>query len=139
MADKLTPLQEELLKRADSIFISISDNATKVADFAKEQLPDIAYQFIAYNKVYYTSLTVTGFLFILLAFWLFIYVLVLDKFKMYSSPHDTSGIFAITLLSTIVSAMIGIPMFLSTFKSTLMVWFAPKIFLITSIVELVKK
>lgn len=60
-------MQEELLKRADSIFNAVGNTAAKAAeltekgvttafDVAKEQLPDIAYQFIAYNRVYYTIL-----------------------------------------------------------------------------------
>lgn len=49
MADKLSPIQEELLKRADSIFSSVATAVGQAKDIAVEQLPDIAYQYIAYN------------------------------------------------------------------------------------------
>lgn len=44
-AQTLSPIQEELLKRADSIFDSIAKSVAQAKDFAVEQLPDIAIQY----------------------------------------------------------------------------------------------
>jgi hypothetical protein len=54
----LSPMQNELLRRADSIFDSISNTVSKASDLAiqggkavAEQIPDIAFQYIAYGRV----------------------------------------------------------------------------------------
>jgi hypothetical protein len=46
--DARMTVQEEPIKRVDSILGSIAT----AKDIAVEQLPDIAYQFVAYNRIY---------------------------------------------------------------------------------------
>jgi len=62
--DKLSPIQQELLNRADSIFDSIKNAAIVAKDFAVEQLPDVAYQLIALERAYLTTLFLLPFIFI---------------------------------------------------------------------------
>jgi len=54
MTEKLSPMQDELLKRADSIFDGISKTVSATKEFALEQIPDVAYQLIAYQRAWLT-------------------------------------------------------------------------------------
>lgn len=56
MQEKLSPIQTELLSRADSIFASISAAVGKATDFAAVQIPEIAIQYVAYGRAYKTTL-----------------------------------------------------------------------------------
>ena len=60
MNKDLSPLQQELLTRADNIFSSISDVVGKTTTFAAEQIPDIALQYVAYGRVISTMTVVVG-------------------------------------------------------------------------------
>ena len=127
--DKLSPLSRELLDRADSIFNKISQSAASVGNAALEQMPSIAYEFILFNRVYYTAL----FLVCIVA--IFAGVKLIIKGEKYVSSHwsfmPTAGI-GIVLFVPAVTLM------LQNFKSLIMVWVAPKIFLITQIVNITK-
>lgn len=57
-ADKLSPLQQNLLDRADSIFAAIGNTVTKATDFATAEIPDIAYQYVAYGRVMATVILI---------------------------------------------------------------------------------
>ena len=124
MSEKISPLAQELLSRADSIFAKIAEAASKAGDFAAEQLPDIAYQFVAYNRAYYTSLIVIQILAVVVSIWV-----IKRWFK------DFEGAVLVPTMLVIVCSFL---LFCSTLKPFLMVWFAPKIFIITEIVNLVK-
>lgn len=120
----MSDLSKELLTRADLIFGKIADAAGQAGSFAMEQLPDIATQFILYNRVYYTSAVVLNILIYVLAIWATV--------KWFKS---TQG--AILIGSVFVAAINTLALTVN-FGPMLMVWFAPKIFLITEIVKLVK-
>lgn len=131
MSNELSPVQKELLSRADSIFKSIADAASKATDFAAEQLPDIAYQYIAMERVYLTVLIVGSLIFCSLSIFLLIRGIFKDVWKIGSERIFL--IFPIGLFG-----FIGFVMFFTNLKSFIMVWFAPKIFIITNIITLIK-
>lgn len=137
MADKLSPMQEELLKRADSIFGAISTAVGQAKDLAVEQLPDIAYQFIAYNRAYLTFIvlfTIVGWAgFQALCIWYNNKSCRLQKINQWDFDQ-----WAPWFIGTFVTtAFFGI-IFLNNVKDLFMVWFAPKIFLIEHLIQLVK-
>lgn len=140
MTDKLSPIQDELLKRADSIFSSISTAVGQAKDLAVEQLPDIAYQFVAYNRAYLTFI-------VLFAIICFVAVQVITiKFgnrtckSNYGSSKDRWDFeqYMPWIFATVTSTVVFGGIFLANLKDLFMVWFAPKIFLIEQIVQLVK-
>jgi len=131
MSNELSPIQKELLDRADTIFKSIAEAATKATEFAKEQIPDIAYQYITMERVYLTFMMVVALAFLLFSLWCFIWGVCKDVCKLGSE----SGLF---LFPTVVFGIIGFLMWINHIKDFIMVWFAPKIFLITHIVNMVK-
>lgn len=129
MADKLSPMQEQLLQRADSIFTSISAGVAKAGEFASEQIPDIAMQYVAFGRAYNTT-AVLGSLILIV-----IYGFVLRKLY---RTGNMEIFFPVAILGGFATGSITIPIFLSHIKSFLLVWYAPKIWLITEIVSLVK-
>jgi hypothetical protein len=130
MDKELSPLQKELLERADTIFKTIAETVKTGVDFAKEQLPDIAYQYIMMERVYLTCVIIGTLIAMGLASWLFIVGVVKNKWQLYD-PF----LIMIPVLALIAA---GVAPFLINFKDFVMVWFAPKIYLITHIIQLVK-
>lgn len=145
MAD-MTPMQQELLKRADSIFASISNATATVVEFGKEQVPDIAYQFITYNRAYLTAVIV-----ILITILVVQQVLSIKLFnKQFSyaktkygensynceaAKSDAIFYYVVATVPTALAALIPIA---TNLKAFFMVWFAPKIYLLMEITKLVK-
>ena len=129
---KLSPMQEELLKRADSIFMSISDAGKIALGVAKEQLPDIAYQYLAYGRAYTTFI-------VILSLAVFLLVLIVG-YKMTSVRYRKSGDDIVFIPYAMGIAIVGFPaliLFCNNISSFFMVWFAPKIWLITEVSKLV--
>jgi len=120
----MSDLSKELLSRADAIFGKIADAVGTAGTVAMEQLPDIALQFILYNRVVYTS-----------AFVLHVCIFILCIWATKKWLRSSEGYILIPVLSICFINALVLP---SNFGSFLMVWFAPKIFLITELVKLVK-
>lgn len=124
--EALSPMQQELLNRADSIFNSIGSAAGKAVDLANEQLPDIAMQFIMYQRVYLTLMLIVGVALLIGAFKLFQKGFVKSKTDKRS---ETIGL---------ITTLTGSILFFSYIKGVVMVWFAPKLFLIEGMIGLSK-
>ena len=122
-------IEQKLLEQASGILEAITTAVGQAKDLAIEQLPDIAYQYIAFNRAYLTTI------FVLCT----ITAIVIFIWAWYKETHCESylngqyGFFA---------AFVFIPAAFTSFatmKSVFMVWLAPKIFLIEQIVNLIKK
>lgn len=124
MNEKLSPMQNEMLSRADAIFAWVSEAAKSTGEFAKEQAPDIAMQFIAYGRFTSTTGVIAGVLFCVLA----VYIAI-KYFK------ESEGL---SLLVAGLPALPGVLFISFNFKAFAMSWFAPKLYLITEIVKLLK-
>lgn len=133
MAEKMSEMQVELLQRADAIFAKIAEAATAATDFAAAQLPDIAYQYIAFNRVYLTFIVVFCSIVLLVQQTLSIRNIL--KAKGYK---DKDTAWMVYVMTTFITGTLSLPFVLYNLKAFFMVWFAPKIFLITNIVQLVR-
>lgn len=122
-------IEQKLLEQASGILEAITTAVGQAKDLAIEQLPDIAYQYIAFNRAYLTTVFVLA---TLIAITVFIWA-------WYKETHCESylsgqyGFFA-----TFVFIPAAFTSF-ATMKSVFMVWLAPKIFLIEQLVNLIKK
>lgn len=119
----MNDIQTKLLEQASDILTGVSNTVSKASNLAADQLPEIATQYIAYGMAWYTAI------FILLsvgtaAIWIF-------TIK-YSEDLDD----AVVPLGFIGLAGIGFSVL--ALKTAMMVWFAPKVWLIKEIVDLVK-
>jgi hypothetical protein len=133
MADtKLSPMQEQLLQRADAIFSSISNTVAKATDFAGEQIPDIALQYVMFGRAYTTAIVLGSIAFII-GYMIFLY-----KNRTVINDDSTTGLLFITTIFGAIGSLVASMMALFNFKEFVLVWAAPKIWLITEIVKLVK-
>lgn len=53
-------MQQEMLSRADAIFRYVGETVAKATDFASQQVPDIATQFIVYSRATSTVAMLAG-------------------------------------------------------------------------------
>lgn len=132
MNKDLTPLQQELFNRADSIVSAIGQTLTTVTDAAKqaggyilEQLPDVAIQYITYGRASLTTFIALGLLLIITSFYIF---------KRWSNELED-----IAILFSAIFFLSGGVIVAANIKEFLMVWFAPKVWLLIEIANLVKQ
>ena len=130
----VTPMQQQLLSQASNILQSITETVSKASEFAAEQIPDIALQYVAYGRVSSTAYILISLLGIILAAWTIVQVGFKNRYKM-RDPE------ARAFTSFLVSFFIGVPsiaIFFHKLNGFFMVWVAPKVWLMRELVELVK-
>lgn len=130
MKENLTPLQTELLARADAIFASVSTAVSKATNFASEQIPDIALQYVAYGRAYLTTYVILSIVGIIGS------VIVIKK-TYFEDAFIEFGRFMLCFGSVLVFVA-SVVLMLTNINTFMMVWFAPKVWLITELVHLVK-
>lgn len=137
--DQLTPLQQQLLDRADSIMDSIATTVDKASTFAAEQVPDIALQYVAFGRASISAYMAISVVVFCVAFWLCIRVGIMNSrgypIDNYSWDERRTG-------ATIFGGALGIVsiiVFFVNLNHFIMVWVAPKIWLINEIARLVKR
>lgn len=138
--ETLSPMQQELLSRADAIFASVGKSIETAVDFGKEQLPDIAYQYLAFSRAYISLASIIEFIIMIIGLWLIINVGIRDTRKLGMDKWNADWVasrYSIVIFGFFI-ALISMIMFFSNLKPLLLVWLAPKIFLIQGMVELVK-
>jgi len=139
MTDTLTPIQTELLKRADSVYDSLSRAVTTATDFAAQQIPDVAYQYLVYYRVYLTTIVcVFTLMWVLQQTVMIKWAKATDKYFERNNLYNEGHHWFIYVLTTIVVSMICATTIFSHFKELLMVWFAPKVFLLEQLTNLIK-
>lgn len=117
-------MQQEMLSRADAIFSYVGETVAKATDFASQQVPDIATQFILYSRATSTVGMVVG----LCILWGTIY----GVYKLYNSDaYDASPLMAFPLIGSILIISLN-------WTTFFMSWFAPKLFILLELVKLVK-
>jgi hypothetical protein len=137
--EPLSPMQQELLNRADEIFKAASNAVATAAEFGKEQLPDIAYQYITFSRAYISLTSFIAFACMLVGLWLLVNVAIRDTRKL-GLDYWESWVFAryAAAIAGTAITIIAATLFFVQLKSLLLVWFAPKIFLIQGMVDLIK-
>lgn len=136
-AETMTPMQQELLGRADAIFASAGRAVGKATEFASEQVPDIAMQYIMYYRMWNSVVVAVCLTLVIFSSWLTISVCFKNKYKLKDSSggdwHDARnwGI----ILGTVAS-IFSMLLLVGNLKSFILVWFAPKVFLIEQMVHL---
>ena len=123
-------MKEELQSKLVEILGSIQAAAGKAGDFAMVQLPDIAQSYVVYGRMYH-SLTL---LMLVAAIALSAFLL----WKGYSRQDSEEGFFC--LLGGGIGLFFAMAaMFIEDIlSSALLVWFAPKVWLLKEIAGLVK-
>lgn len=111
----------------EKILEQVLQAVSQAADFAKEQIPDIAMQYVLFGRVYETSVFALAIIAASLGVVLFSKA---DNFHS-SNQKDGKVLAVIITASALVTAA-------AWAKSVALVWFAPKIWLLLEISKLVK-
>lgn len=142
----LSPMQQELLNRADAIFNSIGNAAGKASDLAieggklvAEQVPDIAVQYITFGRAYLTLKVVLALALVVICIFTMIRVSIQNSLNLKDAPGQDWHFFRIlTLLVCAVLCIFSAIAFMVNIREMMFVWFAPKMWLIQEIVHLAR-
>jgi hypothetical protein len=131
MAEQTINIAQEVLSRADTIGAWLSGKIGAVTDFATQQAIDIATQYILYGRIISTIAVCSGLLLLLLN------IPVLRWYsKLTEEKKEFNGFFHCTLLCGSFTAT-GFLLITANFSECILVWAAPKLWLITQLKNLV--
>lgn len=144
--ETLSPMQRELLDRADQVFASIGSAVGKASDIAvsagqavASEIPDIAFQYVAYGRVYLTLLVLLGIGGMALFYWWVLRVGFANNSSIPDYDRHTWGAVRIVYTALgLVFGLIGFGLFIGNIRGLVMVWVAPKMWLIMEITNLVR-
>lgn len=129
-------MNEQLQEKLVEILNGIQEAARATGDFAMEQLPDIAAQYVLYGRISST----TGVLIALIGFCASLFVALRFGFfskKAYEGGDWTDeGFFSAVIGGSL--AMGFFVLFVCAAQSALLVWLAPKVWLLKEIAGLLK-
>lgn len=121
-------MENELQSKLVEILTSIQGASAKAADFTMEQLPEIAQAYVAYGQAVHTTWAVVGLLVFVIA-WavMFIKAFVQDEW-------DRELVCPVGGLLSVFPLLVG----LLNLQAALLVWFAPKVWLLKEIAGMLK-
>lgn len=129
-------MKEELQGKLVEILTSIQTAAGKASDFALEQLPDIAQSYVTYGRVSSLAGVLIGTAVLigvlLFARWLW----ALNKAAGYR--NEPIGLNVFGGMTAAFVAVFGAVLLISSLNTALLVWFAPKVWLLKEIATLLK-
>lgn len=117
-------MEKELQGKLVEILSSIQAATGKASDFAMEQLPDIAQSYVAYGRVYTTMCVAFAVLFSVALGW--------------AGNRFSKASEGVSWIAAGFGSVVPFIIFLTTFSEMLMVWFAPKVWLLKELAQLVK-
>ena len=123
-------MNDELQSKLVEVLTGISEGVSQAKDFAVEQLPDVAQQYIMFGMVWETTL--------LALYATFIALIAFGLWKLWrSDTTDFEAVSAGTVFGGF--SLVGLLFaFVIQLKPVLLVWFAPKLYLLQGIAGLVK-
>ncbi len=130
-------MENDLKAKLAEILTGIADNVGQLKDFAVEQLPDVAQQYIEYGRVLETTVFLIvcalNIVAIKICIWGAKEIRTKGKNGDYCEPLEVMSL----LLGGFASLFL-ITILLCQIKPFFMVWFAPKIYLLQGISSLIK-
>jgi hypothetical protein len=123
-------MNDELQSKLVEVLTGISEGVSQAKDFAIEQLPDVAQQYIMFGMVWETSL--------LALYVTFMALIAFGLWKLWRSDTVEFEAQAGLIVFGIFSEIALIFAFIFQLKPVLLVWFAPKLYLLQGIAGLVK-
>lgn len=140
----MNEVAQELLKRADVIGAWLSGAVTKTADFATTQAIDIAMQYVLYGRLFYTFIIFISVVTMFVALWYFFVKGVNNTSAIVNRPGcysdgDWLASRSCAALGGGFGAGVSFIAFAVNVKEFLMVWAAPKVWLMIQLAELSKE
>ena len=129
-------MKDELQLKLVEILTAIQVGVGKSADFALEQLPDIAQQYVLYGRVWHTASVLWWLAILASSVWVAL------RFGFLSKKVNGWGSWTDVRLAAALSgtAAAGISSFilLLELRSAMLVWFAPKVWLLKEVAGLLQ-
>lgn len=140
----MNEIAQELLKRADVIGAWLSGAVTKTADFATTQAIDIAMQYVLYGRLFYTFVIITSIVAFAVSLWFFLVKGVNNTSAIVHRPgcYDDGDWLASRIWCVLGGGHVAGVSFIAfavNVKEFLMVWAAPKVWLMIQLAELSKE
>jgi hypothetical protein len=121
--------QQLQIKLAD-ILATIHNGIKLAGDFALEQLPEIAQQYIAYGRASHTVYLAIGIAIVAVLLW--------NAKKTYLLLNENPNKNFLLLPIYLASGFFSIALIANNLSNALLVWFAPKVWLLQEIAKLIK-
>lgn len=122
-------MEDELQTKLIEILSSIQSTAGKAGDFAMSQLPDIAQSYVVYGRAAHTIGLIAGLLILICT----AYVMRRGWVSVEKSGDDFFPYF----MGGMVASIVGVMVTAINAGPALLVWFAPKVWLLKQIAGLV--
>ena len=129
-------MKDELQLKMVEILTAIQSAVGKSADFAMEQLPDIAQQYVLYGRVWSTIAVLVSLAFLVTAVWAALRFGYLSKKTDYDGDWTEGRGFAAALGT--VAAALAAYIFLYELRGAALVWLAPKVWLLKEVAGLLR-
>jgi hypothetical protein len=129
-------MNDELQNKLAEVLGGIAEGVTQAKDFAVEQLPDVAQQYIMFGMVWETAAFVMLVAATVVCGWM-----VLRGWKLWSddeSSHQDADRGQMMMMFGSIPGVVFAIFCLAQLKAVLLVWFAPKLYLLQGIAGLVK-
>ena len=126
-------MDEQLQTKLIEIISEIQSGVKAAGNFALEQLPDIAQQYVAYGRFSLTLYVVLAIVLILSALFGAIKAC---KWSTDKEPED--AVYAITIVGSGLAGILGVVVFLVNISEFILVWAVPKVWLIKELAHLIK-
>jgi hypothetical protein len=127
-------MENDLKAKLAEILTDIADNVGQLKDFAVEQLPDVAQQYIVYGRVLETAV----FLIVCTLNIVMIKICIWGAKQIRTKGDNSGPLEVMSLILGGFASLFLITVLFCQIKPFLMVWLAPKIYLIQGISSLIK-
>ena len=137
----MNEIAQEIFKRADVIGDWASGKLGQTIDAATQQVIDLAMQYVMYGRIYNTVTFIIACGFLWFTLWLALSKGLLDKENVLKEGHNKGNWEASRVCCTLAGVFLSIfsmTAFLYSIKDVILVWAAPKIWLIVQLTELAK-
>lgn len=124
-------MNEQLQAKLIEILSAIQAGAKATGDFAMAQLPDIAQSYVMYGRAYLTIMVMLPLMFLIIAWPNYIR-------KVYPKFKDTPDAVVLVGMAMVILSTVSLGTFAACISEFLMVWFAPKVWLIKEIANLIR-
>jgi len=122
-------MNEQLQSKLVEILSSMQEAAKATGDFAMAQLPEIAQMFVLYGRVSTILFAIMGLALCVAGLWLF---------RLARRSDTMSGDEMGGVIGGFLCMFLGAPIFGLNLSHALLVWFAPKVWLLKEIAGLLK-
>lgn len=136
----MNDIETKLLDQASNILSAVSNTVSKATDFASEQIPDIALQYVAWGRASYTLTFLLLIALVVAGVWVAISIGFKNRYNLADDRYcgDWNGGRIAAVVFGGLTSVVGFFLVCLSISKFLMVWVAPKVWLIKEIACLIK-